>query len=79
MDDIRQQLNKVIETATRHATRPEPAELRRRLRRRRQRGTAATVTLLLGAGIGLPNLLGSVGTFGRDTHSAGPGQAACLR
>jgi hypothetical protein len=58
MDDIRQQLNKVIETATRHATGPEPAELRRRLRRRRQRGAAATVALLLGAGIGLPTLLG---------------------
>jgi hypothetical protein len=58
MDDIRQQLNEVIETATRHATGPEPAELRRRLRRRRQRGAMATVALVLGAGIGLPNLLG---------------------
>jgi hypothetical protein len=54
MDDIRQQLNQVIDTATHHATGPAPVELRRR---RQQRG-AATVALRLDAGIALPNLLG---------------------
>jgi hypothetical protein len=58
MDDVRQQLNEVIDTAARHASGPEPAELRRRLRRRRQRRGLATVALLLGAGIALPNFLG---------------------
>ena len=58
MNDIRQQLHEVVETASRHTTGPEPAELRRRLRRRRQRAAATTVVLLLGAGIGLPSLLG---------------------
>jgi hypothetical protein len=58
MDDVRQQLNEVIDTAARHATGPAPAELRRRLRRRRQRRAVATLALLLGVGIALPNLLG---------------------
>lgn len=55
-DEIHRQLNEVVETAARHATGPEPAQLHRRLRRRRQRGVAATVALLAGAAIALPNL-----------------------
>ncbi len=57
-DEIRRRLNEVVETATRHATGPEPAELHHRLRRRRQWGVGATAALLVGAGIALPNLLG---------------------
>jgi hypothetical protein len=62
MDDIREQFNKIIETAARHATGPEPAELRRRLRHRRQRRAAATVALLLGVGIALPAVRASLAT-----------------
>jgi hypothetical protein len=53
MDDIRRQLNEVIDTATRHATGPAPAGLRRRLRRRRRQraAAAAPVVVALGAGI----------------------------
>lgn len=49
MDDVRRQLDEVIDTATRHATGPGPAELRRRLRRRRRRQlVAAAAVMLLG-------------------------------
>ena len=53
MDDVGRQLNEVIDTATRHATGPEPAELRHRLRRRRRQraAAAAMVVVALGAGI----------------------------
>jgi hypothetical protein len=47
MDDIRQQLNEVIDAATRHVTGPEPAKLRRRLRRRRQQRAAAAAMMVL--------------------------------
>ena len=42
------QLDEVIDTATRHATGPGPAELRRRLRRRRRQLVAAAAVMLLG-------------------------------
>jgi hypothetical protein len=48
MDDVRRQLDEVIDTATRHATGPGPAELRRRLRRRRRQLVAAAAVMLLG-------------------------------
>jgi hypothetical protein len=58
MDEVQRKLNEAIDAAARHATGPEPAELRRRLRRRRRRGTAVTLALLLGAGIAVPNVVG---------------------